>query len=225
MFRLLPDCIPVISRDPRFQFNVNAVSIPWLNSNAQIRTDPRSCLSRLASPYRCGFDLKTHESLDSPSASPRVSFCTSSFPPVVSRSSPAWKTMQLYIVLVRSRATPSGTSPITSPRDNGLGLQTIEPGAGIHKYGGFAPDRQATDLLTFPRESKRCAFLGSHLRCFLQRRLPPVLFEAMSNRGKSRQLRFVPLGSILAPIKWTKSGRCPEPCLAESIDSFGSIQR
>jgi hypothetical protein len=44
-------------------------------------------------------------------------------------------------------------------------------------------------------------------------------FEA--NLGR---LRFVLLGSILAPIKRTKSGRLSELCLAESTDSLGRLQ-
>ena len=44
----------------------------------------------------------------------------------------------------------------------------------------------------------------------------PFRFEA--NLGR---LRFVQLGSILAPIKRTKSGRFSELCLAESTDSPG----
>jgi hypothetical protein len=43
-------------------------------------------------------------------------------------------------------------------------------------------------------------------------------FEA--NLGR---LRFVLLGSILAPIKRTKSGRLSELCLAESTDSLGRL--
>jgi hypothetical protein len=46
--------------------------------------------------------------------------------------------------------------------------------------------------------------------------LRPCRIEA--NLGR---LRFVQLGSILAPIKRTKLGRKSELCLAESIDSFG----
>jgi len=47
------------------------------------------------------------------------------------------------------------------------------------------------------------------------------LVEIEANLGR---LRFSQLGSILAPIKRTKSKGFSELCLAESIDSSGRIQ-